>query len=61
LGQKLDRHHSLGQGEIGWHAFEQLMADPRIDEIPMILETADPSIWPQEIQSLMDFAGFSKP
>lgn len=59
LGQKLDRHHSLGHGEIGWDAFKQLMADPRIDEIPMTLETIDPSIWPQEIQTLKDFANIS--
>jgi len=56
LGQKLDRHHSLGQGEIGWHTFEQLMADPRIDEIPMTLETIDTSIWPDEIKALKGFA-----
>ncbi len=56
LGQKLDRHHSLGQGEIGWQAFEQLMADPRVNGIPLILETADPSIWDQEIQALKRFA-----
>lgn len=55
LGQKLDRHHSLGQGEIGWQAFEQLMADPRVNGIPLILETADPSIWDQEIQALKRF------
>ncbi|MDA3808160.1 MAG: deoxyribonuclease IV [Thiomicrorhabdus sp.] len=57
LGQRLDRHHSLGQGEIGWHAFELLMADSRIDGFPMILETADSSIWAEEIQKLKTFAG----
>ncbi|MDG6777135.1 deoxyribonuclease IV [Thiomicrorhabdus sp. zzn3] len=56
LGQKLDRHHSLGEGEIGWEAFKKLMQDPRIDEIPMILETINPDIWDQEIQTLKDFA-----
>jgi len=54
LGQRLDRHHSLGKGEIGWQAFEHLMADPRIDEIPMTLETIDSSIWPEEIQRLKE-------
>ncbi len=56
LGQKLDRHHSLGAGEIGWEAFKKLMQDPRIDEIPMTLETIDPDIWSKEIQTLKSFA-----
>lgn len=60
LGQRLDRHHSLGQGEIGWDAFKQLMQDPRIDEIPMTLETIDMAIWPDEIQALKEFADQSK-
>lgn len=56
LGQKLDRHHSLGQGEIGWTMFEQLMKDSRIDNIPMTLETIDPSIWADEIAQLKQWA-----
>lgn len=56
LGQRLDRHHSLGQGEIGWDMFEQLMKDSRIDNIPMTLETIDTSIWPEEIQQLKAWA-----
>lgn len=59
LGQKLDRHHSLGEGEIGWKAFENIMKDPRIDEIPMILETVNPDIWAQEIETLKGFAADS--
>jgi len=56
LGQKLDRNHSLGQGEIGWPMFKQLMEDPRIDNIPMTLETVDPSIWADEIKQLKAWA-----
>lgn len=55
LGQKLDRHHSLGEGEIGWEAFKKIMQDPRIDEIPMTLETIEPQIWPQEIAQLKSY------
>ncbi len=55
LGQRRDRHHSLGQGEIGWGVFKQLMEDPRIDNIPMILETIDSNIWADEIQQLKNF------
>ena len=57
LGSKKDRHHSLGQGFIGWDPFQRLMQDERIDNIPMTLETIDPSIWPQEIAQLKKWAG----
>lgn len=49
FASRVDRHHSLGQGNIGLDAFTTLMRDPRIDEIPMILETIAPEIWAQEI------------
>lgn len=49
LGSRVDRHHSLGQGNIGLEAFTTLMRDPRLDGIPMVLETIDPSIWAEEI------------
>jgi deoxyribonuclease-4 len=49
LGSRVDRHHSLGQGEIGWDAFKFIMNDPRMDDIPLVLETIDDSIWEREI------------
>ncbi|TDR56538.1 endonuclease IV [Halomonas ventosae] len=49
LGSRVDRHHSLGQGNIGLNAFTTLMRDPRLDGIPLILETIDPTIWADEI------------
>jgi len=52
LGSRVDRHHSLGQGEIGWEAFRCIMNDPRMEDIPMILETIDETIWAEEIQAL---------
>jgi len=54
LGGRVDRHHSLGQGEIGLQAFRYIMADSRFDGIPLILETIDDSLWPQEIQWLRE-------
>lgn len=45
----VDRHHSLGEGNIGNVAFECIMQDPRIDEIPLILETINPDKWADEI------------
>ena len=52
LGSRVDRHQSLGQGEIGWDAFRFIMNDPRMDDIPLILETIDETIWAKEIQEL---------
>jgi len=52
LGSRVDRHHSLGQGELGWDAFRYIMNDSRMDDIPLILETIDESLWPKEIQAL---------
>lgn len=52
LGSRVDRHDSLGQGEIGWDAFKFIMNDPRMDDIPLVLETIDESIWAQEIREL---------
>ncbi len=52
LGSHVDRHHSLGQGEIGWDAFGFIMNDPRMDDIPLILETIDDEIWAEEIKAL---------
>lgn len=52
LGTNVDRHDSLGDGFIGWGAFERLMKDDRFDGIPFILETPDPERWPEEIRRL---------
>lgn len=56
LGSRVDRHDSLGVGNIGKPAFEFIMADPRFDGIPLILETVNPDIWPQEIAWLKSLA-----
>ena len=52
LGSRVDRHHSLGQGELGWDTFKWIMNDSRLDDIPLILETIDESIWDREIKAL---------
>ena len=46
---RVDRHHSLGEGNIGKTAFSWIMRDPRFDGIPLILETVNPDIWAEEI------------
>ncbi len=55
LNKKVDRHHSLGEGHIGWKPFELIMADDRFNDIPMVLETIDETIWQKEIQTLYSF------
>jgi len=55
LGSKKDRHHSLGEGEIGLDAFRFIMNDKRMDDIPLVLETIDDTIWKQEIEMLYSF------
>jgi deoxyribonuclease-4 len=55
FASRVDRHHSLGKGEIGLDAFKFIMQDSRIDNIPLILETIDPNIWAEEIKLLRSF------
>ena len=52
LSVRKDRHESLGRGFLGLAAFENIMNDPNIDEIPLILETIDDSLWAEEIAML---------
>jgi len=54
LGSRVDRHDSLGKGKIGLDAFRFIMNDKRMDDIPLILETIDESIWDQEIRMLYE-------
>lgn len=55
LGSRVDRHHSIGAGEIGLDAFRCIMNDARMEEIPMVLETIDESLWESEIRQLYSF------
>lgn len=52
LGSKHDRHASIGTGNLGIVAFKLLMRDERMDNMPLILETPDPTIWANEIKLL---------
>ncbi|MFW3341670.1 deoxyribonuclease IV [Aliarcobacter butzleri] len=60
LGSRVDRHDSLGCGKIGWDAFEFIMNDKRMDDIPLVLETIDESIWAEEIKTLYSFTEKNK-
>lgn len=39
LGCNLDRHEDIGKGHIGISAFRDIVNEPRLDNIPLILET----------------------
>lgn len=55
FGSRVDRHAPLGDGTIGLECFRCIMTDPRMDGIPLILETTDPERWPEEIALLYRF------
>ncbi|MBR7139283.1 MAG: deoxyribonuclease IV [Lentisphaeria bacterium] len=55
-GSRLDRHDSIGRGNIGVETFKRLIEDPRTDNVPLILETPDENIWKDEIALLKSFA-----
>ncbi len=52
LGSRLDRHESIGKGTLGLDPFKFIMEDPRLDHMPLILETPNNDIWAHEIQML---------
>jgi len=52
LASRVDRHDSLGTGFLGEEVFKRIMNDPRFDDIPLILETPDDSLWEKEIKWL---------
>jgi len=52
LGSRKDRHDSIGSGKLGMEAFALLMNDSRFDDLPLILETIDDSLWASEIKLL---------
>jgi endonuclease IV len=55
LGARVDRHHSLGEGKLGWEVFRYIMQDARFDDIPMVLGTIDDTLWAEEIAALYAF------
>lgn len=51
-GSRVDRHDSLGKGCLGVDFFVRFMHDARFDDMPIILETPDPTLWADEIRWL---------
>ncbi|HLO89926.1 MAG TPA: deoxyribonuclease IV [Lentimicrobium sp.] len=57
LGSHVDRHESIGKGLLGTDFFKRLLNDPRFDDIPLILETPEETIWKEEIEMLYGLIG----
>ncbi len=57
FGSRVDRHHSIGQGNLTMETFRYIMSDPRFDTIPLVLETIDETLWAEEIKLMKEFAG----
>ena len=53
-GSHVDRHETLGNGAMGRDFFTRYMHDSRFDEMPIILETPEPTLWGQEIAWLRE-------
>jgi deoxyribonuclease-4 len=54
LGSRVDRHESIGKGELGMAPFAFIMNDARFDDMPLVLETPDDTLWEKEIRLLYD-------
>lgn len=55
LGSKKDRHENIGLGHLGIATFRHIVSDPRMQDIPLILETPTfeaTDIWTKEIAAL---------
>ncbi|MEG0499839.1 MAG: deoxyribonuclease IV [Rikenellaceae bacterium] len=52
LGSRVDRHNNIGKGLLGFNIFEYIARDKRFDDIPLILETPDETLWGEEILEL---------
>ena len=52
LASRVDRHDSLGKGVMTMDLFSFIVNDPRLDDLPLILETPDDLLWAEEIQLL---------
>ncbi len=55
LGTRVDRHDNIGIGFIGEDTFSLIMNDSRFDDMPLILETPDETLWEAEIKRLYSF------
>jgi len=59
FGSGRDRHENIGQGQIGLEAFRQLVTNPKLKDLPFILEVpgfAGTGVDKENIQTLISLA-----
>jgi deoxyribonuclease IV len=52
FASRVDRHENIGKGFLGEDVFRMVMNDDRFENIPLILETPEESLWEEEIRKL---------
>jgi deoxyribonuclease-4 len=52
FGTRVDRHENIGTGFLGEDTFSFMVNDSRFDDMPLILETPEESLWEAEIKKL---------
>ena len=52
LGSRVDRHEHIGRGALGLEPFRMLLNDPRLREVPMILETPKGPDYAEDVENL---------
>ena len=52
LGSRVDRHEHIGKGRIGLPGFRMLMNDPRLENVPKILETEKSDDMHEDIENM---------
>jgi len=52
LGSRKDRHEHIGKGFIGREGFQNIINDPRFEQIPMILETPKSKDLHEDVENL---------
>jgi deoxyribonuclease-4 len=57
FASRVDRHENIDKGFLGIDVFRMLMNDIRFENIPLILETPDESLWKEEIKKLYSLIG----
>jgi deoxyribonuclease-4 len=60
FGEKKDRHEHIGKGKIGLEAFRNIVNDPKLKKVPMILETPKEDDLKDDIENLKVLRGLVK-
>lgn len=60
FGSRKDRHEHIGKGHIGIEAFRNMVNDPRLENVPMILETPKDEDLAEDIENLAVLRGLVK-